>query len=67
LIAIHTIFEDSFESYGAPRVKVELLKYGHRVSRPRVIRLVRANKLFAGRRRKFIFTTDSNHNYLITF
>jgi transposase InsO family protein len=64
-IAIHTIFKDSFESYGAPRIKVELLKYGHRVSRPRVARLMRANKLFARRRRKFIFTTDSNHSYPI--
>ncbi|MFT5736171.1 MAG: transposase InsO family protein [Maribacter sp.] len=62
-IAIHTIFIDSFESYGAPRIKVALLKYGYRVSRPRVARLMRANKLFARRRRKFIFTTDSNHSY----
>lgn len=64
-IAIHTIFEDSFESYGSPRIKVELLKYGHRVSRPRVARIMKANRLFARRRRKFIFTTDSNHNYPI--
>ena len=58
-IAIHDIFENSFESYGAPRIKVELLKYGHRVSRPRVARLMRANKLFARRSRKFMFTTES--------
>lgn len=64
-IEIHTIFKESFESYGAPRIKVELLKHGHRVSRPRVARLMRANNLFARRRRKFIFTTDSNHNYPI--
>lgn len=64
-IEIHTIFKESFESYGAPRIKVELLKHGYRVSRPRVARLMRANKLFARRRRKFIFTTDSDHNYPI--
>ena len=64
-IEIHTIFRESFGSYGAPRIKVELLKHGHRVSRPRVARLMRANNLFARRRRKFIFTTDSNHNYPI--
>jgi len=62
---IHDIFKTSFESYGSPRIKVELLKYGHRVSRPRVARIMRANRLFARRRRKFIFTTDSNHNYPI--
>ena len=39
-IKIHTIFKESFESYGAPRIKVELLKHGHRVSRPRVARLM---------------------------
>jgi len=64
-VAIHDIFKNSFESYGSPRIKVELLKYGHRVSRPRVARIMRANRLFARRRRKFIFTTDSNHNYPI--
>ncbi len=64
-LAIHDIFKTSFESYGSPRIKVELLKYGHRVSRPRVARIMRANRLFARRRRKFIFTTDSNHNYPI--
>jgi len=64
-IEIHTIFKESFESYGAPRIKVELLKHGHRVSRPRVARIMRSNNLFARRRRKFIFTTDSNHNYPI--
>ncbi len=60
--AIRDIFKDSFESYGAPRIKVELLKHGYHVSRPRVARLMRANNLFARKRRKFIFTTDSNHN-----
>ena len=64
-IEIHTIFKESFESYGAPRIKVELLKHGHRVSRPRVARLMRASNLFARRKRKFIFTTDSKHNYPI--
>ena len=64
-LAIHDIFKNSFGSYGAPRIKVELLKYGHRVSRLRVARIMKANRQFARRRRKFIFTTDSNHNYPI--
>jgi transposase InsO family protein len=63
--AIRDIFKDSFGSYGAPRIKVELLNHDHHVSRPRVARLMRANNLYARRRRKFIFTTDSNHNYPI--
>ncbi len=64
-LEIHDIFQDSFESYGAPRIRIELLKRGYRISRPRVARLMRANQLFARRRRKFIVTTDANHNYPI--
>ena len=64
-LAIRDIFKDSFESYGAPRIKVELLKKGHRVSRPRVARIMRVNNLFARRKRKFRFTTDSAHDYPI--
>lgn len=41
-MAIRDIFEGSFESYGAPRVKAVLLKRGHRVPRPRVARVMRA-------------------------
>lgn len=60
---ITTIFNDSYESYGAPRIKVVLESLGHYVSKPRVARLMRANNLFARRKRKFINTTDSKHNY----
>ena len=63
--AIRDIFEGSFASYGAPRVKAELLKRGHRVSRPRVARIMRANNLFARRKRKFKITTNSKHSYPI--
>ena len=62
---IKDIFEKSFESYGSPRIKVELEKRGYYVSRPRVARIMRANYLVARRHRKFRFTTDSNHNYPI--
>jgi putative transposase len=60
---IHDIFKDSFESYGAPRIKAELSKKGYNVSRPRVARIMRANNLFARRKRRFKVTTDSEHNY----
>ena len=64
-LAIRDIFKDSFGSYGAPRIRAELTKKGYRVSRPRIARIMRANNLFARRKRKFRFTTDSNHNYPI--
>jgi transposase InsO family protein len=62
-LVIRDIFKDSFESYGAPRIQVELLKKGYRVSRPRVARIMKMHNLFARRKRKFKATTDSNHDY----
>lgn len=62
---INTSFKNSFESYGAPRVKVDLEKQGHYVSIPKVARIMSANGLYARRKRRFITTTDSNHNYPI--
>ena len=64
-VAIHGIFKDSFGSYGAPRIQDELLKRGYGASRPREARIVRANRLFAKRKRKFRVTTDSRHDYPI--
>ena len=62
---INDIFNDSYQSYGSPRIKVELEKLGYYVSRPRVARIMKANYLVARRHRKFRFTTDSNHKYPI--
>jgi transposase InsO family protein len=62
---INEIFNDSYQSYGSPRIKVELEKLGYYVSRPRVARIMKANYLVARRHRKFRLTTDSNHNYPI--
>ena len=65
-ILISTIFDDSFESYGVPRIQVELEQtYGAYVSRPRVARIMQANYLYARRTRKFRVTTNSNHKYPI--
>jgi transposase InsO family protein len=64
-VLIKSIFETSYKSYGAPRIKSELEAMGYKVSKPRVARMMRANYLFAKRRRKFKATTDSSHNYPI--
>lgn len=63
LIEIMDIFEDSKRSYGSPRMTEELKVRGWNVSRPRVARIMKAAGLVARRRRKFIATTDSKHNY----
>ena len=59
------IFEQSYQSYGAPRIKAELKAMGVKVSRSRVARIMKANCLYAKRKRKFKVTTESNHNYPI--
>ena len=59
------IFEQSYQSYGAPRIKAELKAMGFKVSRSRVARIMKANCLYAKRKRKFKATTESNNNYPI--
>jgi len=62
---IKEIFEESHQSYGAPRMAVELEKRGYKVSRSRTGRMMKGIGIKARRRRKFKATTDSNHNYPI--
>lgn len=64
-VEIHKIFAESYHSYGAPRVRAELLKRGYHISRPRVARLMRANNLIARRKRRSVATTDSRHGHPI--
>lgn len=64
-LTIETIFENSFRSYGSPRIKRELEKLGYDVSRPRVARIMRSKDLYARRKRNFKATTDSKHRYPI--
>ena len=60
---IQKIFEDSYQSYGAPRIKERLKKYGYFVSRRRISRLMRLLGLQVRRSYKFRALTDSNHKY----
>jgi len=62
---ISSIFEFSHQSYGSPRIQSELKALGYKVSKPRVAKLMKANYLFAKRKRKYKVITDSNHNYPI--
>ena len=63
---IEDIFEQSHESYGSPRMAVELEKHGYKVSRPRTAIMMKALGVVARRKRKSKSTTDSNHNYPIS-
>jgi len=65
LTAILDVFETSKGSYGSPRMTKELRAQGKNASRPLVARLMKAAGIQARRRKKFIATTNSKHNYPI--
>ena len=49
-------------SYGRPRITEELRRQGWRVNPKRVYRILREDNLLCVRKRKFVLTTDSNHD-----
>jgi transposase InsO family protein len=53
---------ESRKNYGSPRVHRDLLARGERVSRKRVIRLMRDEGLEGKVRRRWVTTTDSQHD-----
>jgi putative transposase len=59
--AIASAHQKSRGTYGSPRVHAALRAEGRRLSRKRVLRLMRAQKLAARRRRRFRRTTPSKH------
>lgn len=61
LAHIRSQFSLSHETYGSPRMVVELQEDGIDVGRHRVARLMRDNGLKALQKRRFKKTTDSRH------
>jgi putative transposase len=61
LAHIRSQFATSHETYGAPRMHVELKEDGLDVGRHRVARLMRDNDLKALQKRRYKKTTDSSH------
>jgi len=61
LAHIRSQFASSHETYGAPRMHVELREDGVSVGRHRVARLMRDNGLKALQKRRYKKTTDSGH------
>jgi transposase InsO family protein len=62
---IKGIFNEHKRRYGSPRVWEDLKSMGWRISRKRVERLMRKEKLWARRHRKYVKTTDSSHGLVI--
>jgi len=62
---IKRIFKNSRQTYGSPRIQVELEKLGYNVSRTYVARLMQAENIRFKPKKRFINTTYSNHDYKI--
>ncbi len=60
---ITTIYAESRQRYGSPRIHAELRDRGCRTGRKRVARLMRVRRLAARRRRRFRVTTQSRHPF----
>ena len=62
---IKVSFEKSRQTYGSPRVAIDLAKQGITVSESTVARRMRTLRISPKRRKRFIPTTDSNHQQAI--
>lgn len=63
LTEIRASFEASKRTYGSPRVRKNLQTLGYRVAKKRIARIMRQHGLRALPRRRFRYTTDSDHGF----
>ncbi len=61
-VLVRASFEESRHRYGSPRVHEDLIDLDERVSRKRVVRLMREDGLKARQRRRYKHTTMSEHD-----
>ena len=61
-VLVRASFEESRHRYGSPRVHEDLIDLHERVSRKRVVRLMREDGLKARQRRRYKHTTMSEHD-----
>lgn len=60
-----SIFVQSKETYGSPRIHAALNRAGNSCSRGRIERLMKCNNLAARRKRRYRVTTQSEHGYQV--
>lgn len=63
---IKRIYDQSYATYGSPRITAVLRAEGVRISRNRVARLMRKANLRARGRRRFRVTTNSGHSHPVS-
>ena len=61
--AVVVVFEESRRTYGSRRISKALKKRKLRISRRRVIRIMRKLRISPCRKRRFVTTTDSKHRH----
>lgn len=60
-VLIGVSFDESYKTYGSPRIHKDLLEAGKKVGRNRVIRLMQGDKIVARVKRRYRSTTMSEH------
>ena len=58
---IRTVYANSEQTYGSPRITEELREQGSACNEKRVARLMHLAQLMAVTRKRFVITTDSKH------
>lgn len=59
---IKTVHQHSRQTYGSPRIYVDLKKQGITCSQNRVAKLMKSHQIASERKRRFVVTTDSKHD-----
>lgn len=62
---ITTVYFESKQRYGSPRITIELTALGYKISRITVAKYMKQLGLYSKLSKKFKVTTDSKHNYLV--
>lgn len=62
---IKDVFKESYQTYGSPRVAIALREKDIYISKSTVARIMNSLCLIARPKRRFVSTTDSNHNFKI--
>lgn len=62
---ITTVYFESKQRYGSPRITIELNALGYKISRITVAKYMKQLGLYSKLSKKFKITTNSKHNYLV--
>lgn len=65
-ILIKNVFKNSMQTYGSPRIAIDLKKFNIQISKSSVARKMNSLNLIARPKRKFVRTTHSNHSHKIS-